>query len=258
MIQFSRVRAIAQNTFRETVRDRILWSALVVSLLLFFVALFAGTISLGQDKRIVVDIGLSAIYALQVFVAIFVGSMMIVKEVDRKTFFLILPKPILREEILLGKFFGLMGTMITVTFLTTLAFGAILVLQGLMSLIPLVLLALLLSLCEGAILILLSLAFSVLTSPTLAALYTLGCFLIGHSGGILRELITRTDAMLVQWVLEVAYFVMPNLEKFNIRNQVVYAEFPEATAVILSILYAVALSVLLFLLARWMFNQKEF
>ncbi len=258
MIQYQRIFAVAQNTFRETVRDRILWSALVVSVLLFFVALFAGTISLGQDNRIVVDVGLTAIYVLQVFVAIFVGSMMMVKEVDRKTFFLLLPKPILREEILLGKFFGLMGTMIAVTGLTFTAFSGILMFGGMSALLPHVALALSLALLEGAILILLSLAFSVLTSPTLAALYTLGCYVIGHSGGILRELIARTDYSVVKHVLEVAYMVMPNLEKFNIRNQVVFAEMPPLSVLMLSVLYAVSLCVVLFLWTRWMFNHKEF
>src|SRR3989344_2547620 len=120
---FKRIFAIAHNTFRETLRDRILLAVLVVVLALIAFTLFVGSVSLGQDNRMIVDFGLSAIYILQIFVAIFIGSMLIYKEDERKTFFLIIPKPICREEIIIGKCVGLLGPTIAVTIFYAICYG---------------------------------------------------------------------------------------------------------------------------------------
>src|SRR3989344_5341266 len=246
----NRILAIARNTFRETLRDRILWSALVVMLALIAFSLFVGSVSLGQDQRMIIDFGLTAIYLLQIFVAIFIGSMLMYREVDRKTFFLIIPKPIHREEIILGKCLGLTATTIAVTALSTLALFCILFIRGIHG----AYLAILLS----VILILLSILLSGLTSPILAAIYTIAFFLIGHSSDILRTLIAAQESAVSGFFLSTAYYVMPNLEKFNIRNEVVYGVLPDTRGIAVSVLYAFCYSVFLFLLARAMFNKKEF
>lgn len=86
--------AIAKNTFRETVRDKILLSAFFVIVAMIVFTVFIASISLEQSTRMIIDFGLTAIYALQVFVAIFIGSMLIYKEIERKTFYLLLPKSV--------------------------------------------------------------------------------------------------------------------------------------------------------------------
>ncbi|OGZ06044.1 MAG: hypothetical protein A2845_01325 [Candidatus Lloydbacteria bacterium RIFCSPHIGHO2_01_FULL_49_22] len=254
----NRILAIARNTFRETLRDRILWSALVVMLALIAFSLFVGSVSLGQDQRMIIDFGLTAIYLLQIFVAIFIGSMLMYREVDRKTFFLIIPKPIHREEIILGKCLGLTATTIAVTALSTLALFCILFIRGIHGAYLAILLSVLLSVFESVILILLSILLSGLTSPILAAIYTIAFFLIGHSSDILRTLIAAQESAVSGFFLSTAYYVMPNLEKFNIRNEVVYGVLPDTRGIAVSVLYAFCYSVFLFLLARAMFNKKEF
>ncbi len=254
----NRILAIARNTFRETLRDRILWSALVVVLALIAFALFVGSISLGQDARMIVDFGLSAIYILQIFVAIFIGSMLIFKEVERKTFFLIIPKPIYREEIIVGKCLGLTGTTIAVTGLSAVALCAILFVKGLHGFYVPVLISILLSLLESIVLIMVSILFSGLTSPILSAIYTTAFFLIGHSSEILRTLIAKDNGLFAEYSLKFAYYVLPNLEKFNIRNDVVYEALPDTRGIIAAILYACCYGIFLFLLSRAMFAKKEF
>ncbi len=256
MIQ--RILAIARNTFRETLRDRILWSALVVMLALITFSTFVGSVSLQQDTRMVVDFGLTAIYLLQVFVAVFIGSMLIFKEVERKTFFLIIPKPIRREEIIIGKCLGLTATTIAVTGLSTLALCAILLVKGVHGFYVPILISVLLSLLESVILIMVSILFSGLTSPILSAVYTIAFFLIGHSSDILRVLIEKQNGIVAEYALKAAYYVLPNLEKFNIRNDVVYAALPDARGIVAAVLYALCYAIFLFFLARAMFAKKEF
>ncbi len=253
-----RILAIARNTFRETLRDRILWSAVVVMLALIVFSLFVGSVSLGQDTRMIVDFGLTAIYILQIFVAVFIGSMLIFKEVERKTFYLIIPKPIHREEIILGKCLGLVMTTVAVTGLSMLALYAILFMKGLHGFYLPILFAVLLSLLESVILIMVSILFSGLTSPILSAVYTIAFFLIGHSSAILRELIAKQTSLFTEYSLQAAYYLLPNLEKLNMRNEVAYGTIPDIDAVVVAILYASAYTLFLFLLARAMFAKKEF
>ncbi len=253
-----RILAIARNTFRETLRDRILWSALVVMLALIVFSLFVGSVSLQQDARMIIDFGLTAIYILQIFVAIFIGSMLIFKEVERKTFFLIIPKPIHREEIIIGKCIGLTMTTIAVTSLSALALFGILFIKGIHGFYLPILISVLLSLLESVILIMVSILFSGLTSPILSAVYTTAFFLIGHSSEILRTLIEKQTGLFTEYALKAAYYILPNLEKFNIRNDVVYAALPDSRGIIATVLYASCYAIFLFFLSRAMFAKKEF
>jgi len=255
---FKRIFAIAHNTFRETLRDRILLAVLVVVLALIAFTLFVGSVSLGQDNRIIVDFGLSAIYILQIFVAIFIGSMLIYKEDERKTFFLIIPKPIRREEIIIGKCVGLLGTTIVVTFCSTLALCGLLLLKGIHGFFLSILVSVALSTLESMLLILISIVFSGLTSPILSAVYTTAFFLVGHSSDILRSLIATQTSFVTQYALKAAYYVLPNLEKFNIRNEVIYGTIPDVRGIAVTIFYAICYGIFLFLLARAMFAKKEF
>lgn len=254
----NRIIVIAKNTFRETLRDRILLSVVVVMLLLIGFSLFAGSISLGQEDRMIVDFGLTAIYILQIFVAIFMGSMLIYKEIERKTFFLIIPKPIRREEIILGKCLGLLATTLVVTLLSLCVLFALLALRGVHGFYLSIMLSALLSLLEALLIILVSILLSGLTSPILSAVYTGAFFLIGHSGEMLRTLIDTNQSTFSGYALKAAYYLLPNLEKFNIRNDVVYGAFPDMHMLSLALLYALLYGSLLFLLARSMFAHKEF
>jgi len=102
-----RVYAIAINTFREAVRDRVLYGVLgfASAVLLFTLAL--GELSLDQQRRVVYDVGFASISLFSVIVAVFLGSSLLYKEIERKTLYVILPKPIRRHEFLLGKYLGI-------------------------------------------------------------------------------------------------------------------------------------------------------
>jgi ABC-type transport system involved in multi-copper enzyme maturation permease subunit len=249
---------IAKNTFRETMRDRIVLAACALVFIMIGFSLFIGTISIDQDVRMIVDFSLTAIYILQIFVAIFIGSMHIYKEVERKTFFLILPKPIKIEAIIIGKCLGLTATTAVVTAVSTVALYAILFFKGGHLFFLPILISVLLSLVESSLLILLSILFSGMTSPILSAVYTIGFFLIGHSAEIYRSFMFEMAPSFRLYALQAAYYLFPNLEKFNIRNDVIYDKIPTPLVLLFTILYALCFAIIIFLLTRANFKKKEF
>lgn len=249
---------IAKNTFRETMRDRILLSGLFVILAIILFTLFIASISLDQSTRMIIDFSVTAIYALQIFVAIFIGSMLIYKEIERKTFYLLIPKPIRRTEIIIGKCLGLTATTILVTLLSTAVLYGVLYLEsGHLYFYP-ILLSVFLSTLEAIILILISMLFSSITSPILAAVSTIAFFFIGHAGAIFRYMFMTTEIPIIRFITKGIYFILPNLEKFNIRNDIVYMTTPGGAQILVITLYAITYSLILLLVTQLAFRKKDF
>jgi ABC-type transport system involved in multi-copper enzyme maturation permease subunit len=250
--------AIAKNTFRETVRDKILLSAFFVIVAMIVFTVFIASISLEQSTRMIIDFGLTAIYALQVFVAIFIGSMLIYKEIERKTFYLLLPKPVTYTEIIVGKCAGLVLTTIAVTSLSTLVlFGILFITSGTTYALP-ILLSVIMSTCEAVILIMISILFSAITSPVLASVSTIALYIIGHAENIFRYMFMTTNIPVIKHTSEAVYYVLPNLEKFNIRNDVIHNAHPSLATLSVTVLYMVAYTLLLIILTRIAFKKKDY
>lgn len=252
------ILTLAKNTFRETIRDRILVSTWFVILAIILFSLFIGSISHDNSIRIITNFGVTAIYLLQVFIAIFVGSMLIYKEIERKTFYLIIPKPVSRLAIILGKCLGLIATTTLVTFLSTAFLIIVLTLSGGSSYIEGILLSTFLGLLEATVLILISLLFSSLTSPILAFLSTIVIYLAGHAGSIFEYIFMTTATPIIAGIMKTIYYVLPNLEKFNIRNEIVYGTLPSVSMVSMSILYALIYGAFLLFLTILIFRKKDF
>ena len=252
------ILAISKNTFRETVRDRILLSAFFVIIAMIIFTLFIASISLEQSTRMIIDFSVTAIYALQIFVAIFIGSMLIYKEIERKTFYLLLPKPITQTEIIIGKCAGLTLTTIVVTLLsTTVLYGILFIQSGQLFFWP-ILASVFMSTLEAILLILISILFSGITSPILASVSTIAIFIVGHAEGIFRYMFMTTKIPAIEYVAKAIYYTLPNLEKFNIRNDVIYGIIPSFTIILVSILYALSYSLLLLVITQQAFKKKDY
>lgn len=252
------IGAVARNTFRESIRDRILLSVVVFAMFLIGFSLFMGSISLGEDEKIITDVGLAAIFLLQIFVAIFVGASLFYKEIEGRTFFLILPKPLQRWEIILGKVVGLGLANGLLMLLSSAVFFTVLYFETRsVSAIPLLFLAVLFGYVEVLLVTLLSIFFSSFASPILAALYTSAVFLIGHSSSLLREIIEK-QGFVMKYILSAFYYLFPSFEKLNIRNDVAYGVVPSFEALLLSLLYAIVYAGFLFLLSLFFFEKRQF
>ncbi len=256
---FHRVRAIARNTFRESSRDRILLAVVLFSLVMIVFSIFIGSISLGQDKRLIEDFGLVAVFLLEVFVAIFVGANLIYKEIERKTFYLIIPKPVSKSEILFGKFLGLGLTNLLVTVFSSAVFFLLIYFKTHdVADFPHLSFAIFMGYVESLIIMLISILFSGFTSPLLSALYTSTLFLIGHSSSILMSVIQSQHSPWMQNALYFFYYVFPNFEKYNVRNEAIYRAVPPYADIGLSLLYALLYGVALFFIARLTFERRQY
>src|SRR5437660_808441 len=189
-LSIRRTLAIARNAFREAVRDRVLYNLVLFVLLLIAGAIFLGELSAGQEAKIIVDLGLSAMLLFGVFIAIFVGVGLVYKEVERRTLYAILSKPIGRGEFLLGKYLGLCLTLLVnvVVMAVGLSLALIYVKRGWNPLVARIWPAILLIYVELMILTGVAMMFSAFSSPALSALLTFFVFDIGHFSGDLKML----------------------------------------------------------------------
>lgn len=216
-----KLKAIAVNTFRETVRDKILYNLVFFALLLIALSYLLRTLDILQEAKIIVDISLASISLFGVFIAIFVGVGLVYKEINRRTIFAIVAKPISRPQFLVAKYLGLILTiLVNVSVMTA---GMYLVLlfteRGLdLSLLK----AVLLTCVELMVVTAIALFFSTFTTSTLSAIFTLAVFIIGSLSQELRLLAEKTGSEALRLLLELLYYGLPNLGNFNLRAEAVH------------------------------------
>lgn len=209
---------VAQNTFRETVRDKILYNLVFFALLLIGASVLLGTLTIGEQARIINDVGLAAINLVGIIIAIFVGIGLVTKEIDRRTIYTILARPITRTQFVLGKYCGLVfigGLNIAIMFamfLSTIWLSGNVVSGALFQAVELMLV-------EVLLVTAIAMFFSTFSSPTLSAIMTLGFYVIGHLTGDLKGIAARTKNPLTESIMTVLYYVCPNLEWLNIKGQ---------------------------------------
>jgi ABC-type transport system involved in multi-copper enzyme maturation permease subunit len=255
-----RIVAIARNTFREAVRDRILYNLVLFVILLSVSAIFLGAASASQDAKIIVDLGLSAMLLFGAFIAVFVGVGLVWKEIERRTVYAIFAKPVGRGEFLLGKYLGLCATLA----LNVAVMGAgvtlvlVYVVRGttplLLALWPTVALIYL----ELTILTGVALLFSAFSSPIFALFGSLAIFLIGHFTAELKGFAALFDAAVVRGALVTLYYALPNLSTFSQITPAAHGMAPPASHLIAALAYAIAWDVVLLAAATLLFARRDF
>lgn len=238
-VAWRRVAAIARNAFREAVRDRVLYNLVVFVLLLIAGAIFLGELSAGQEAKIIVDLGLSAILLFGVFIAIFVGVGLVYKEIERRTLYAILSKPIGRGEFLLGKYLGLCLTLLVNVAImgVGLSLALLYVKRGWDPLVVRIWPAILLIYLELMILTGVAMLFSAFSSPALSALLTFFVFVIGHFSGDLKTLASSMGSVPTRWFFAGLYYLLPNLANYNAITAAAHGQVPEARAIIAAVGY---------------------
>ncbi len=184
----SRIVYIAANTFREAVRDRVLYNLIAFALLLSGAAIFVGQISIDIERLVVINLGLTAVSLFGVVIAIFIGIGLVSKEIEKRTLYTVLSRPVRRWEFIVGKFFGLAGTLVVNTFFMAIGvFGALLYVAHKFSRPDaLILVALYFIVLEFLIICSLALLFSSFSSPLLSAVFAFSLFVIGSFADDLR------------------------------------------------------------------------
>jgi len=251
-----RLLAIALGTFRETVRDRIFYLVAMFGFVMLASTAVLSPLNVGAQSKIMADVGLAAMVVFGLVVSVFVGSAMVRKELDKGTILTILAKPVGRREYIVGKFLGLNLTLATMLAIMGLLFALMLqVAPGSFSrhfLSAFYLTFLELTLLNGVVVL-----FSTCVSPVLAAVFTMSVFGVGHLSHSIRDFGQLQGTHFQQQVSNVVYYLVPNLEVFNVRAAVVHGDVISAQHLWLATLYGVSWTVLLLLIAGAVFDRKE-
>jgi len=257
---FRRVLAIARNAFREAVRDRVLYNLVLFVLLLTAAAIFIGELSGGQERKIIVDLGLSAMLLFGVFIAIFVGVGLVYKEIEKRTIYAIFSKPVGRGEFLVGKYLGLCLTLLVnvVVMGVGISLALIYVSRGWDPLVGVIWPAVLLIYLELTILTAVALLFSSFSSPALSALLTFFVFIIGHFSADLKSLSTSMESVVARWLFASLYYLLPNLSNYSFITPAAHGLTPAPGVAAISALYAGCYIVVLLALATLVFSRRNF
>lgn len=252
-----KVVPIALNTFRESVRDRVLYNLILFVLLLVGASLFLGELSMSQETKIIVDMGLSAMSIFGVLIAIFIGIGLVYKEIDKKTIYSLLAKPIQRYEFILGKYFGLCFTLLVNTAVMVVAVVlALLVKTGPQAIQWKILPAAYLIFLELMVVTAISLLFSSFSSPALSALLTFFLFVIGRFSADLKLFAETIGSGAGKVVCQALYYLLPNLANFNYIRETANGQIASIRMIGAATLYA-ALYITVLLSATVMIFQKR-
>jgi len=248
---------MALNTFKETIRNRVMVNILLFAIGLILLSLVIGDWSIYQQAKVIKDFGLSAMSIFGLLIAIFIGIRLMIQELEQRTIYVIASKPINRWEIVVGKYLGLAITLAANVILMSLALaGSNLIIESRIDfgLAP----AILLIYVEILLIVGFALLFSSLTSPTLSAIFTMVIFVIGHLSGFLRDYVQLYPDRGFHWFLKLIYYITPNLENLNLKMAVVENLDRPPHAVIYGLLYGVGYIIILLLLTTAIFRRKDF
>jgi ABC-type transport system involved in multi-copper enzyme maturation permease subunit len=253
----TRVLTLAANTMREAIRNRVLYTLLFFAVLLIATGVLLSTLSYVERERILQSVGLAAIRLFGAAISIFVGIGLIHREVERRTIFTILSKPVARGEFLIGKYLGLVATIWLMIAIMSAAFVAVSLLAG----APLphqIAWALALSAVECALLVAFATLFSSFTTPMLAGLFSTGLYALGHLSRDLRDLGATSESPTTQLVTRVLFRVLPDLESFNLTTQALHALPVAPGEVVFAVLYGAGYAAILLLLGVVTFERRDF
>jgi ABC-type transport system involved in multi-copper enzyme maturation permease subunit len=254
-VSVRRVLAVAANTYRETVRERVLYNLLFFAVLMTLSGLVLRQLSIRQDEKIVKDIGLASMELFGTLIALFVGVGLVSKEIERRSLYPLLAKPLERDEFLLGKFCGLGLTLLVNCALMTIGIYATLVMTGRLA-DPALLKAIYAIYLSLLVVVALALFLSTITSSALAAIGTFGLVVAGRFSDVVRNM-KEVAPDVPGWLPQLLYYALPNFRNFDIKDRVVYGDPVTTSALLWITLYAAAYGGFALLLALLIFRSKD-
>ena len=250
------IRAIAVNTFREAIRDRILYLFIGFAIIMVISTKLFGMLTVGDESKIVKDIGLAAMQFFSMLIAVMMSMLLISREVDNRTVFNILSKPVRRWQFILGKYLGLVAIVaVNLLLITVILVAMVLIYTGQFD--PMLVFAAFMTMLEMSVVAAFATFFAVLTRPILGSLMTLAMFIVGHTSADLWMLTRHLPGTFTRAVITVVYYLVPNLERFNFKTEVVHDLPIQPAAVGWAVVYASAFVAVLLFLAALRFRTKD-
>jgi len=261
---------IALNVFKESVRDKVLYNLVFFAVLLIAVSFLLGQLTAGQDMKIIKDLGLAAMSWFGLFIAVFIGIGLVSKEVERKSIYSLLSKPIRREELVIGKYLGLVLTLLVNISIMTLAYY--LVLGGMAwmaggwhlpiweapAMDPRLLKAIVMILLQLMMVTAIALLFSTFSTPLLSAALTFGLYIVGHFNADLKTFETIVDSKPLIYLAKTLYYLLPNFAALDIKAQVVHGQPVPLGGLLMNTAYALTFIGALLTAATLIFRRRDF
>ncbi|HUJ30105.1 MAG TPA: ABC transporter permease [Candidatus Acidoferrum sp.] len=250
---------VAINTFREAVRDRVLYNLIFFALMMIGAAILVGQISIGIERLVIINLGLSTISIFGLVMAIFIGVGLVYKEIEKRTLYSVLAKPIHRWEYLAGKYGGLLLTLVVNTSFMTVGLAAALYYVGrpFVQSDASILIAIYFILLELALVTAFALFFSCFSTPMLSTLFTLAIYVTGIFANDIREFGKFTKNPVMEGLTRVIYYVLPNFHNFNVIGAVAHGDSIAFSLVWQNTAYAVVYVTLLLLAASAIFSRRN-
>lgn len=255
-----RIRAIALNTFRESVRDRVLYNLILFVLILVAASVFVSDLSLDMESQFTAALGLSVMLVFGALIAIFIGVGLVYKEIDKRTIYNLLSKPVHRYEFIIGKYIGLCLTLLVNTAVMVIGTElALLYVNG--RFVPLhvsVLAASYLVYLEMALVVAVALMFSSFTTPMLAALFSFAIYVIGHFSTDLLQMAALSRSTVTRGLLTALYYLLPNLSNFAFITEASHGRVLPLGMAWSATLYAIVYVAVLLSASVLIFQKRNF
>lgn len=249
---------IASNTFREAVRDRVLYNLIFFALLMVGTAPLFGEISIGLERIILINLGLTAIALFGVVIGIFIGTGLVSKEIEKRTLYTILSRPVQRWQFIIGKYAGLSLTLLVNASLMAVGFFAALLLvtkefqRGDMA----VLVALFFIFLQFLLITAVAMLFSTFSSPLFASVFAFAMFVIGNFSEDLRGFAALAPGA-AGWLAKVLSYAVPNFGALNVVSQAAHGQSPNGAVIATSTLYALVYSAVAVVAAILIFDRRN-
>ena len=261
---------VAVSVFKESVRDKVLYNLVVFAVLLMSASYLIGELTAGQDVKIIKDLGLASISVFGLLIAVFIGIGLVWKEVEKRSIYTLLSKPMRRQDFLLGKYFGLVLTLVINVAVMTAAYYAVLAYMQVVSppnlraswpapaTDPALLKAIGLIVLELMLVTAIALLFSTFSSPFLSALLTTAVWVIGHFNQDLRDYGATIPSPLAASIARGVNYVIPNFSAFDVKLQVVHAQAVPLGYIGFTTAYGLTYIALVLATAVIVFSKRDF
>ena len=263
-------RWVAVAVFRESVRDRVFYNLVLFAVLLVGASILIGQLTAGQDVKIIKDLGLSATSLFGLFISIFVGINLVSKEVERRSVYPLFAKPIRRSEFVVGKYAGLLLTLVVNVVVMTVALYTVLffLARGVPdhiqrawdapALDPALLKAIALIYVDLALVTALAVLFSTYSSPMLSAVFTLGLYVVGQFNADLKRFDEIVSSPAAAWIGKACYYVLPDFARFDVKLAAVHGIPVSGAYLAWTTMYAMVYIAALLFGACVIFSRRDF
>jgi ABC-type transport system involved in multi-copper enzyme maturation permease subunit len=252
-----KIWAIAIITFKEAIRDRILYLLLFFAAVCIIFSRLLALLTVGDRAKIIMDVGLASLSLFGALMAILIGTGLVYKEIDKRTIYTLLSKPIQRYQFLLGKYLGLLLTLFIMLALMTVIFLVLFLLHN----YPVegsIFIAILFIFVELCLITAVAMLFSCFSTPILSTLFSLSFYLIGHLSWGLETLINKMPQGGIKTLARIAYILLPDLENFNFKTEIVHHLPIPPKIFFYSSLYGIFYTVFILALAMMIFRRRDF